>query len=153
MACVCGPNFAGLLVFMGKSVHLECGQKQPPNWHVSQTMMPASVQECTIVIFEKHELLLLRCSSLRRYAIMSPMRAACSDFWGPTWVIHNQRASPCHWRRARTRRGPGHGGSFSAAGATCRQPWFPRHPRDRAGLSRGNKTTLAAQFIRVVGGL
>src|SRR5713101_4838345 len=33
MACVCGPNFAGLLVFMGKSVHLECGQKQPPNWH------------------------------------------------------------------------------------------------------------------------
>jgi hypothetical protein len=32
MACVCGPNFAGLPVFMWKSVHLVDEQKQPPNW-------------------------------------------------------------------------------------------------------------------------
>src|SRR6266852_3983633 len=32
MACVCGPKFAGLLVFMWKSVHLAGGEKQPPNW-------------------------------------------------------------------------------------------------------------------------
>src|SRR5712664_343264 len=32
MACVCGPNFAGLLGFMWKSVHLGEEQEQPPNW-------------------------------------------------------------------------------------------------------------------------